>query len=205
MCIFHVSSRKQFRVRESITTLEQSNGNVLKRCLQPTYFPANGNAQVRLNSEQPQVSIISTVIGRDAKYTDTWAIDICEQKDRERFQVLALTLSMDVSRYIEQAFTQNTRCRKAIHDGLLVEIVQVGSDPGLYESWDILIQEFASADYIMNWNIDARKKVNCIMEKLKLIQKQYADVISSVVAVTTIPGESYEEYMNRLSAKQQEY
>ena len=205
MCIFHVSSRKQFRVQESITTLEQSNGNVLKRCLQPIYFPANGNAQVRLNSEQPQVSIISTVIGRDAKYTDTWAIDICEQKDRERFQVLALTLSMDVSRYIEQAFTQNTRCRKAIHDGLLVEIVQVGSDPGLYESWDILIQEFASADYIMNWNIDDRKKVNCILEKLKLIQKHHADVISSAVAVTTTPGESYEEYMNRLSAKQQEY
>ena len=38
-----------------------------------------------------------------------------------------------------------------------IQLVRYEADPGLYQTWDSLIQHVVGADIVTNWNVDDRK------------------------------------------------
>jgi len=85
-----------------------------------------------------------------------------------------------------------------------VHLIRFSYDYGIYESWDMLIANYASGIAITNWKVDDRKSEDAVAQKAKLLFEKNASVVSSAVFITSFEAETYESYMTRLRATERE-
>ena len=77
---------------------------------------------------------------------------------------------------------------------LTIKTVLMRQDLGLYESWDLIIQNHARADVLTNWNIDDRKHFSALRAKFSMLSSMpRVSLISSAVKVSHVPNQPWED------------
>jgi len=153
--------------------------------------------------DRATVSIISTILRKDKYLISGWVENLCSQQLHYSVEVLVLYYTNTVQEALLHAFAAY-ECTCALMGNMSVHLIHFSYDYGLYESWDMLIANYASGTAITNWNVDDRKSKHALAFKTKLLFEKNASVVSSAVFVTPFEAETYESYVTRLPATERE-
>jgi hypothetical protein len=73
-----------------------------------------------------------------------------------------------------------------------IRTVHLHQDDGLYETWDVLIRNFTSGEFLTNWNADDRKHPRALAMKGSVLKHSPTiDVVSSSVFASTVPNQDW--------------
>lgn len=130
--------------------------------------------------EPPQLTVITSVIASDIPNLHGFSLNVRRQRLRVPWELLVAsesTAALAVIRAALGPFVANASCR------LRLRILNLESDIGLYETWDMLAG-IAAAPVLTNWNVDDRKDPEALATKLALLHaRPSVAVVSSAVKV----------------------
>jgi hypothetical protein len=111
-----------------------------------------------------------------------------------------LVLSSTDSRCLNQIWHEINKLQQP--KNLRIKLVLLRFDPGLYETWDYIVSEHASAETLQNWNVDDRKHTSALTFKFEALSKQdTAKLVSSPVLVSTKPNEVWNSAIHNDATK----
>ena len=137
----------------------------------------------------PALAVVASVMSHDLRFVDSWALDVTRQSLSYSWQVVVASPSSSVLLSVAHSFKRHMGSLALKSGRLTIDLIKMRGDPGLYETWDMLLRSFAAAPILTNWNVDDRKHPECLARKLAILQSRpEVLVVTSSVLVSHRPG-----------------
>lgn len=124
-----------------------------------------------LRNELPILSVLTSAISRDKQYITPFARNVLAMANDVSWELIVASADHHLLNRFERL------CKK-----ISLVRVYLEYDPGLYETWDLMIGHVARGHLITNWNLDDMKLPNCFSVKTKyLFEHPTVDLLTSAV------------------------
>lgn len=134
--------------------------------------------------DKPRVSIITSVFNGD-KYIEEFLKDITRQTVFNESELILINPNSPGN---EEPVIKKYMAR---HRNIIYK--KLAYDPGLYEVWNMAIQQIACGEYITNANLDDRRSPKHLEKHIKALDANPdIDLVSAPLKVTNIPNEMWE-------------
>jgi hypothetical protein len=133
------------------------------------------------------LTVFLTLLAKDVQFLKGWVANMARQTALNAY---ALEVTVGTAHmYVASLVAEELRSKLSGKVKSFTILVWK-KDPGLYQMWDIIVKEIASAPLLSNWNVDDRKGDDCLLRKLNVLSKYNA--ISAVTSqVVKVIGDDY--------------
>ena len=139
----------------------------------------------RTRNKSSILSVYSSLLGgpTDSQFLESFVADVLKQCfDQGAWEVVIASADDQILTDFRSVFVLHSRRRETDCVEPDVRTVLLERDRGLYETWDLLIQNFTKGKFLTNWNIDDRKHRQALSIKVRVLQNSpKIDVVSSSV------------------------